>query len=60
MQVTGNRSEDRPLHNIRLMERFKELEKFVADDRETVIKLIDARSCLLSHWITIRLHNQPL
>lgn len=42
MQVTGNRSEDRPLHNIRLMERFKKLEKFVADDRETVIKLIDA------------------
>lgn len=40
--LTGNRSEERPLHNIRLLERFKELEDFRAEDQETVIKLIDA------------------
>ena len=31
-----------PLHNARLLERFRELEKFKTDDKETVIKLIDA------------------
>ena len=40
--LTGNRSEDVPLHNLRLLERFKALENFIADDQETVIKLIDA------------------
>ncbi len=40
--LTGNRSEERPLHNIRLLERFQALEDFASDDQETVIKLIDA------------------
>ena len=40
--LTGNRSEERPLHNIRLLERFKALEDFQAEDQEAVIKLIDA------------------
>ena len=40
--LTGNRSAERPLHNVRLMKRFQELERFEADDQEAVIKLIDA------------------
>ena len=40
--LTGNRNETRPLHNIRLLERFKALEEFEHNDQETVIKLIDA------------------
>lgn len=40
--LTGNRSDERPLHNLRLLERFKELEEVNAGDQETVIKLIDA------------------
>ena len=40
--LTGDRSEDRPLHNVRLLERFRALEDFEADDQEAVIRLIDA------------------
>ncbi len=40
--LTGNRTEGHPLHNVRLMERFQALEKFDSEDREAVIKLIDA------------------
>lgn len=40
--LTGNRSEETPLHNIRLLQRFRELENFQAEDQEAVIKLIDA------------------
>lgn len=40
--LTGNRSEERPLHNLRLLERFRELESFPAEDQEVVIKLLDA------------------
>jgi transcriptional regulator with XRE-family HTH domain len=40
--LTGNRAEDRPLHNLRLLERFQALEDFSREDQETVIKLIDA------------------
>ena len=40
--LTGDRSDERPLHNLRLLERFHALEKFEADDKETVMKLIDA------------------
>ena len=40
--LTGNRSEQRPLHNLRLLERFQALEDFNAEDQEAVIKLIDA------------------
>ncbi len=40
--LTGNRTEDRPLHSLRLLERFQALEDFNSEDQETVIKLIDA------------------
>ena len=40
--ITGNRSDERPLHNIRLLEQFRELEDFDAEDQETVMKLIEA------------------
>ena len=40
--LTGNRSEERPLHNLRLLERFQALEEFNAEDQEALIKLIDA------------------
>ncbi len=40
--LTGDREEDRPLHNIRLLERFRALEDIKAEDQETVVKLIDA------------------
>jgi len=40
--VTGDPSQNVPLHNTQLLERFKALEGFNVDDQETVIKLIDA------------------
>ncbi len=40
--LTGNRSDEQPLHNLRLLERFRELEAVNAGDQETVINLIDA------------------
>ena len=40
--LTGNSSGEKPLHNVRLMERFQALQEFAADDLEAVIKLIDA------------------
>ncbi|MDY7037192.1 MAG: helix-turn-helix transcriptional regulator [Thermodesulfobacteriota bacterium] len=40
--LTGDRSEEKPLHNLRLLERFQAMEDFQADDQEAVIKLIDA------------------
>jgi len=40
--LTGDRSDERPLHNMRLLERFKALENFGSDDQETIIKIIDA------------------
>jgi transcriptional regulator with XRE-family HTH domain len=40
--LTGDRTEERPLHNLRLLERFRALEDFEAEDQEAVIKLIDA------------------
>ena len=40
--LTGNREDARPLHNMRLLERFKALEDFEQSDREAVLKLIDA------------------
>ena len=39
---TGNRTEERPLHNLRLLERLQELEDFASEDQETITKLIDA------------------
>lgn len=40
--LTGDRSEDKPLHNIRLLERFRELENFKTDDQEAIIAILDA------------------
>lgn len=40
--LTGNRSEQRPLHNLRLLERFRAMEEFNTEDQDAVIKLIDA------------------
>ncbi len=40
--VTGELSEQPPIPNVRLMDRFKELSTFDNDDQETVVKVIDA------------------
>ncbi|MEN8133202.1 MAG: helix-turn-helix transcriptional regulator [Pseudomonadota bacterium] len=40
--VMDNRDQKQRLHNIRLIERLKELEGFDNDDQETIIKMIDA------------------
>lgn len=40
--LTSEESEGQPLFTHRLLERFRELEKFETEDQETVIKLIDA------------------
>lgn len=40
--VTGDPAEGVPLHNTRLLDRFRKLQDFAADDQETVIKLVDA------------------
>ena len=40
--LTGDRTEQRPLHNSRLLERFQALEEFSSEDQEALIKLIDA------------------
>lgn len=40
--LTGDRADERPLHNIRLWERFKAMEDFDIEDQEAVLKLIDA------------------
>ncbi len=40
--IVGEQTDSIPLHNMRLIQRFQELEHFDNDDQETVIKLIDA------------------
>jgi transcriptional regulator with XRE-family HTH domain len=40
--LTGNELEETPLHNHRLLGRFKELQQLRAEDQETAIKLLDA------------------
>jgi len=40
--IMGNISEDMPIHNLRLIKRFQELEAFDMPDQEVVIQLIDA------------------
>ena len=40
--LTGDRADEKPLHNLRLLERFKAMEDFAAEDREAVLTLIDA------------------
>jgi hypothetical protein len=40
--LTGDRADQKPLHNIRLLDRLQALECFDNDDQETIIKIIDA------------------
>jgi len=40
--LTGDRTEAVPVHSPRLLDRFRALEDFNADDQEAVLKLIDA------------------
>ena len=40
--VMGNQEQQQALHNVRLLERLKELEQFDNDDQEMIIKMIDA------------------
>ena len=40
--LTGENPDDTPLHNTRLLERFKAIQVFDREDQEAVIKLIDA------------------
>jgi transcriptional regulator with XRE-family HTH domain len=40
--LTGNRTDERPLHNVRLLERFRELEEFSTEDQEAIIRILDA------------------
>lgn len=40
--LSGQVTEDTPLHNLRLLERFKALEQAKPDEQEAIIKLIDA------------------
>ena len=46
---TGDASEAVPLHSPRLLDRFRALEGFDADDQEAVIRLIDAM--ILKHRV---------
>jgi transcriptional regulator with XRE-family HTH domain len=40
--LSGSPATDIPLHNQRLLSRFRALENFPSDDQETIIKIIDA------------------
>lgn len=40
--LTGNHPDKRPLPNLRLLERFRELDEVNARDQKTVINLIEA------------------
>ena len=40
--LTGDRSDERPLHNLRLMDRFRALSDLNIEDQDAVIKFIDA------------------
>lgn len=40
--IVGNESEETPLHNRRLLQKFKLIETFDDSEQETVIKVIDA------------------
>ncbi len=40
--LTGNQSEESPLHNLRMLERFQEIEEFQTEDQEALIRIIDA------------------
>lgn len=40
--ITGQRNDDLPVHDRRLLDRLQALEAFKAEDQETVIRLLDA------------------
>ena len=40
--LTGDRQEEKPLHNLRLLDRFRAVSDLNIEDQEAVIKLIDA------------------
>ncbi|MCC6130257.1 MAG: XRE family transcriptional regulator, partial [Acidobacteria bacterium] len=40
--LTGSRAEPIPLRNTRLLERFRAIEDFPAEDQDAVLRLIDA------------------
>jgi transcriptional regulator with XRE-family HTH domain len=40
--LTGNGSDHKPLHNTRLLERFRAVERFQQGDQEAIITVIDA------------------
>jgi transcriptional regulator with XRE-family HTH domain len=40
--LSGQDAQDCSLHNTRLIKRFRELERFDAEDQETIIKVLDA------------------
>lgn len=40
--LTGDQREVKPLHNLRLLDRFRALENFERNDQEAVITMIDA------------------
>ena len=47
--LTGERSEQRPLHNVRMLERFQAMEDFEPEDQEVILRLIDAM--ILKHRV---------
>jgi len=52
--LTGDRAEAPPLHSTRLLDRFRALEGFQAEDQEAVIRLLDAM--ILKHNVQGALH----
>ena len=40
--LTGNYTDESPLHNIRLLKRFKELQSVNVKDQETILDILDA------------------
>lgn len=40
--LTGNSTDQKPLHSVRLLERFRALQEFTTESQETVINVIDA------------------
>jgi hypothetical protein len=47
--LTGERADVKPLHNLRLLERFQAMEGFQPEDQDAVIRLIDAM--ILKHRV---------
>jgi len=52
--ITGNLSENMPISNTRLIQRLQLIERFDAEDKETVIKLLDAMIAKHSMEATVR------